>query len=618
MIPPTTRSSVNSISLGKWLPYYFASLRRQASAKRYQYKSNVPNIRQLKLQDAGKRLKNSQDQPAIPVFLKNDIFDNSLANIRKLLFEDVRRSNENVRFGLDVMNKTGKLKDWQIISSIFQTPVDPNLLDGDTFHAMATDKPLEIRHTIKLAALNDENGIDPFKNVLWPKLIFSYYCRGIGVTPTLYDKIANTGICAKKPLSDMQLPIFKVDFIPNGYDCIGLFPKFQKKHLEVFQEFDKFSALIESRLCDVHEINKIKKLVNADIGPETSSINFVDSDGKVSTNKREGSTLSDLVKTANFDSKLWSFASSKDRSCPGDILRSAIIANNPNRSAIRRDFLKHFVLFNTVSLTERLGQHLNTEGQIAEDIIQLWKPWDYAMWYTFQQYISATPKIKEINDLKTLRAHFSRFLEALTQYSTLVTSEMKLTGSKFFTGDRENSLSRADMVFLLLSTILRNNKDIDLLYPAMSTFISKTIHDVGDGRSNLLPKFGDEENYVIGITLLKIVKELIKCESHVYKDNFTSYKNMVSELGSSIGDWKVIVVYKGHLNEEYAKTIQYTTRIFTQFVNSLDDVDKVSYSKCVSKEMVNEDTFVYLYKMSRQPKSSTNDVLSEILKQHID
>lgn len=90
---------------------------------------------------------------------------------------------------------------------------------------------------------------------------------------------------------------------------------------------------------------------------------------------------------------------------------------------------------------------------------------------------------------------------------------------------------------------------------------------------------------------------------------------MVSQFDSPITDWKVIIVYKNLLSEDFSKTIQFTTRIFTQFVTSLDDVDKVSYSKCIAKEMIDENTFVYLYKMSREPKSTTRNVLAEILKQ---
>lgn len=609
-------SSVNQKPLAKWLPYFFAALRRQPNARKYQYKNNIPEIRQLKLQDAGKRLTASKGKSPIPVFLNGDIFDININDIKKLIFEDARRSNESVRFGLDVLHENGgPVKDWKTLASIFQTPIDPKLLTKEDYYNMAKDNTFTMRHTIKLKTTGITDGSKPFDNVLWPKLVFSNHCRGIGVTPDLFEKISKMKVFVRNPTTNTNLPIIQVDFIPKGYDCIGLFPRFEEKHFQVFQKMDKFSALIDSKLCDDNEIRRMKSLVNTDIGEEVSSVEIINTKGAKVDRLSEKNTLSKLLNLANFDSKLWSIGSNKDRTCPGDILRSAIIAKSTGRNTIRKETMKHYILFNTISLLRRLREHQNKNGVPDYQNMQQWKPWDYAIWYIFHQHLAMTPKIKTFEDLQLVRAQYSRFLEVLSQYTIMVTSEMKLMGSQFFEVEGKESISRSDMVTLLLSSMLRETKYTELLYPGLNEYIMSHIPAAYSGTADLLPKLGNEKSYANGVTLLRIISELINFENIVHKDKFTSYRNMVSQFDSPITDWKVIIVYKNLLSEDFSKTIQFTTRIFTQFVTSLDDVDKVSYSKCIAKEMIDENTFVYLYKMSREPKSTTRNVLAEILKQ---
>jgi len=136
-------------NFGPWLSYFYASLRREARARKFQYVFNIPNMKALKIQDSNSRLKLVEKNLPIPVHLETSIFNTDLSHVQNLLLADVR-NQKSVKFGFQIKGIEGTVPDRGIISSILKNPVLPNYLDSGFAKEKLKKTPFEYKHTIRL------------------------------------------------------------------------------------------------------------------------------------------------------------------------------------------------------------------------------------------------------------------------------------------------------------------------------------------------------------------------------------------------------------------------------------------------------------------------------------
>lgn len=609
----------NSRGLERWMAYFFASMRRQPRARKYQYVVNVPQIRQLKLQNTGKQLASNKGKIEISVNMNKDIFKIDVSQIQKLLVEDVRYTdNATFRLRNNKQDLDGKpISNWEILASMLSNPIDPKYLERRYNDEGLINIPFRFKHTIQMQVDNPDGTSASFNRVLWPDPIFSLSCRGIGLTPEMYKQLSNKNTKIINPANDGVLPIYEVNFIPKGYNVIGLFPQFIPQHKSIFQDIDFYSASIKARACLGKQNEIVKKLITTDYKDnetetETSELFLSSKDSNIHNSRN---TLEKLLDMANYDSKLWSTSIMTNKSCPGDIFRSALMAKNVNRTALRKEYMKNYVLFNFISLNLRIQEYLNSHQNPNLGSEIQWKPWDRFIWNEFQKLESNMMKENTIEQLQELRYKFNNFLYRLFEYNCLVTAEMKVQGKKFFENNENNDISRAMEVSLLSKTILTQCKEISTFYPGLALYIKKVFATANIDIVHKMPVIEDPKIQEIGEVIFNIIKEMIIFESeHIYSDKFNSHRRMVSEQSSPLTDWKIVILHKKPLLNRYAEVIKYQSRIFTQFLTNLGDIDKIRYSKCICKTMIDENTFIYLYKMSREKRSSLSDIVADIMK----
>ncbi|SMN20464.1 similar to Saccharomyces cerevisiae YHL038C CBP2 Mitochondrial protein required for splicing of the group I intron aI5 of the COB pre-mRNA, binds to the RNA to promote splicing [Maudiozyma saulgeensis] len=605
-------------NFGPWLSYFYASLRREARARKFQYVFNIPHMRALKIQDSNLKLKLTEKNLPIPVRLETNIFDTDLSHVQNLILADVRNQNE-VTFGFHIKDMQGTVPDRGILTTLLTNPVLPTYLGSGYAKEKLERTPFEYKYTIKLETDIEDRTLQPFNRILWPDPIFSNFCRGIGVSPKLYKELLAKDIHFKSPCNNNLLPIYKVSSIPEGYNSIGLFPKFNKDQLEVFNDIDGLSALVTAKPCVDYQYAKVRDIITSTLSKDSLETNNVDDKAvqlipMLSKTHPSRDTLSKLLKIAKYDTKLWSTSGMTNKTCPGDILRSALVARNCNRGALRREFMKHYVSFNIVSLIKRLNDHEVSKDFISPESKINWKSSDYYIWHQYDKLQKGFKIPNNFQDLQLIRHDFSDFLRRLFEYHCLITAEMKVQGSAFFENiDEVPGTSRCYAVSTLMNSILCNNKTLRTLYPSLALYIDSTLTIQDQSKRLLLPKLAETSSSELGERISNIIREMISFENNVFHDKFTSHSRMRSEINSPMKDWKIIILHKKPFSVEQIQTMRYQSRIFTQFTNTLESIEKISYSICVEKKMIDEDTIIYLYKMNREKKSSLYNMMAEIM-----
>lgn len=610
-------------SFGPWLSYFFASLRRQPNARKYQYVNNLPQIKNLKLQNVSHRLKYpKKTNIPIPVYLEQNILDTNLSILQNLLLAD-SKNVDGTPLGFHINNVTGEVPDRNIISSILRSPVLPNYLNDDYFNKALQDIPFNYKHTIKLDLERPSRNLRNLDRILWPDLIFSNFCRGIAVSPELYKQLLMEDNHFKSPTNSSLLPIFKSNSIPGGYSMMGLFPKFDSQQKVLFTKGpDAAAALIGGRPCSGPQYMKVQERVTSTISKDVSyeqqnnsfsnAVLFYPSH---STTHPSRDTLRKILRMARSDSLLWTNSVVTDKNCPGDILRSTLLARNTNKGSLRREFMKNFTLFSVMSLTKRLNTHKSMQESPAEQLLIKWQPWDYYIW---EQYIKLTNNFKtpeNFEALQLVRYNFSNFLRRLFEYQCLVTAEMKVQGERFFSNiEHPEDQSRCYVVSRLLIAILRLNPVIETLYPGLALYAENQLFTPQQYTKDNLPYEEEQKSVESQERIMNIIREMISFESKIFNDKFTAYRKMISRIDSPVKDWKIIILNKKPFTPEQMQILKYQSRIFTQFAYSFEEIDKISYSICVETKMIDEDTIIYLYKMNREKKSSLHNMVADILK----
>ena len=609
-------------TFGPWLSYFYASLRRQPNARKYQYVNNLPQIKSFKLQNVSHRLKHPKTTNIpIPVYLEQNILDTDLSKLQNLLVAD-SKNVDGVPLGFHINNISGEVPDRNIITSILRSPVLPDYLDDDYFNKALQEIPFNYKHTIKLELERPSRNLRNLDRILWPDLVFSNFCRGIAVSPELYKQLLMEDNHFKSPTNNSLLPIFKSNSIPDGYSMMGLFPKFDTEQKKLFTKGpDAAVALIGGRPCSGSQYMKVRERVTSTISKDVSDkqqdntfSNAVQFYPYQSTTHPSRDTLRKFLVIARSDSLLWTNSLVTDKTCPGDILRATLLAKNTNKGSLRREFMKNFTLFNVMSQAKRLNTHKSMREYPDEQLPIKWQPWDY---YILEQYTKLTNNFKTPDTLEALqlaRYTFSDFLRRLFEYQCLITAEMKVQGEAFFTNKyAPETPSRCYAVSRLLIAILRFNPVIETLYPGLALYAENQLVTPQQYTENSLPSENEPKSVELQERIMNIIREMISFESKIFNDKFTAYKKMVSQLDSPVKDWKIIILNKKPFTPEQVQILKYHSRIFTQFAYSFEEIDKISYSICVETKMIDEDTIIYLYKMNREKKSSLHNMVAHIL-----
>lgn len=593
--------SKSSKNISPWLSLLFSSIRRQSLDKKLHFKDNIVKLRDLSLKTCTDTLAKEPDLNKVPIYAARNIYSIQLPLLQKMLLTDIILSSKKPASALefvrvDKMSKTMKnrnIPNWELIAPLFMNPVSPTYReykeDGDEGSTRYGGISFRLKQTIKL----DGKGSKPISlhKVIWPDVIYSYCCRGIGVTEAKFNELDGF-VKFINPSNGNRLPIFQVSFVPEGYDAVGLFPQFVEEHLKVFNETDQYKALILSEECLFKDARRIKDLINGEYPSNDRKHTFDDDTPEFNGDVL---TLKKLYERTVSHKTLWSRRDAMDRRCPADIIRCVLLSNNATVSGIRSEYFKYHVLFNvyihTLKLTGRLTMDLDGKLWLGR---MDWKSWDLHIW---KQYLELNKRegpstIEGVIESKQI---FDNFIKELYYYQCITTSEMISKREQFFES------SRSILTSLILLNILQHSKWVHLLYPGLSLFMKMNLPPVMDAILDNSLRFPEgvaqEKLFSEGAKLYKIIGTMQSLENECYQNDFSTIRPIKIKDSTALKNWKMIIMTRVRLPKDITEVIKFNTRIYTQFVNTPEEVSQNAFTICVGKQMIDPDTFVYLFRL---------------------
>nr|Q08996.1 RecName: Full=Cytochrome B pre-mRNA-processing protein 2 [Saccharomyces paradoxus]pir/S61597/ CBP2 protein - yeast (Saccharomyces sp.) (strain douglasii) [Saccharomyces sp.]CAA64148.1 CBP2 [Saccharomyces douglasii] len=597
-----------------WQTLFMVSLRRQGSSSRYRYKFNMENITHQvfpRCKQAFKKANLSYEY----CDLEGKLYNASLMDLQKMLLRDINAPRDHV-FKIvrtDLVEKSSKkrIQHWEQIAPIFDHPLS---LYENLLSEMDNDfKPsFEWQQLIEVRSRDDQLKL---QRVVWPKSIFSNFCRGIGVKKNTYDRLLkqNNGEVPMfvNPANAKPLPLFQVgdDATIGEFDGIGIFPYFVVKHRAFFvTEVDKLKTKIISPLCNLNERKRTDK-ANAGrlLENEKGEPFYVDAKGAASR-AADGNavTLKQLLERSVSHKTLWSKQTNKDRTCPGDILRATILSNDFSIRQLRTEFCKNFILYNIFTILQRNKKSIRdfSNDNNVPSFRFNWNVWDSYIWKQYQEAESMTLPADQAS-LINYKTKYDSFLQDLQTYSTLVISEMKWNQFSIFQNN-ETSLSRFEHITLILQTILTKSKMIRIFQPNLYKFMQDDLRATlmeltgftESINATIGPGFANEQSLQSANALKKLANQLLHFEQKIYAEKFRVNRPIQLRPLTLSTNFKIVILDKQNAIPEIFQTLlKFTTQITTYFVKDLSEVELHGHMHCIDKKMLDKSTFMYLYEL---------------------
>lgn len=609
-----------------WTALFFASWRRQASANQYRYKDNIPRIRNAVLRQFNNELSKTNLNRTM-VQCDRTLFDSPLETMQDILIHDINApSNACLKMERTGFAKVQKAKtppvisSWQNLAPIFIHPLDP-LYDEEKQNGIKVKNahvPFEFKQTIRLFSKDTKRELS---RVCWPDAIFSYSCNGIGVSSETYKELMDEeGTGDSKPQfmnvsNDAPLKIFEVDFVPKDCDAIGLFPAFEVSHRALFTGLDLCVALIRCGLCEGEPKAKVERMVTTRRQQQETDVHEIENDktSADSSHQNDIQTLKELVDKSKDYQILWSRKRFKDKTCPGDIIRSTLATNDVTITQMKEEYFKHYVLFNIFSQALRLYHKVKKENMIPKNISNAryeWQPCDLYIWQKFLE-INSLENPSTVQEMIDHKKKLDEFLIKLNSYYFSVLCEMKSANLAFF--ETNNATPRIFAILKIFRDILLDCKAIKQYYPNLSYYAHEKLRNLPNFK-DVPPEVERQDPKVqMGKRILAIIQHSIEFEHLLFADRFSTTELIQIEPLAPIENWKLVILTKDSFPPEVERLLKFNTRIYTQFVNDLDAVTRKSFSYCKSRKMIDENTFLFLYQLGKPEKFSREQLVTNIL-----
>lgn len=597
----------------EWLRIFHSCLRRKPLSKKYDYRFNTSLINSSRVSVIKGNLTNTAGSNLVEICSNSDVFHLGLKQLRLLLLNDIGNPVNTVyqfKTTNETVQKTTKLTQWHIIAPLFINNVSTHC----TKIAQNSQKELSYKYLVKLSSTRSEiDGSIHEEEVAWPDINKSLSCAGIGLPLNIYEKYKKLKVEFLNPLNNKILPIYIADEIMDMHKAIGLFPLLNEKHKTLVSDIDISASLVNKRHINEEMLRKMQSLIVKKL--KYVGDNEVQNEQVINMQIRgydDPITLSEFLKITRKYKNLWSYSDSKYRSCPADIIRNTILSKNFTIDQLTEELFKHFVAFNIMSLTWRLSEKLSASLENTKNNISMN---DYKASDLFIQKMGTKVTNRSSwapEEVEKIKFDYDNFLMSLYYYYCIIIAEMKMMKREFFR-NQAGKPSRALIVYTVFFRILSESTFLKQLYPGLYDYLllhCTKPHLKSEG--SIENSLSDSANIS---RLLDLIKGTLEFESIIFNDIFDPYTLFLkNERTPNFENWKIIVLTKEMFDDYTSNLIKYNSKVFTQVVETMDKVSKFGYSNCISKKMIDKDTFIFLFRINNEDKVETKDMIDNILK----
>lgn len=606
----------------KWLTLFLSTVTREGTSKSLRYCNNWPRLNSTSKNAFKDKMKGGSLSEKV-IKINKRFYELDIPELIQILLEDMSIKNDKyINLLINPMKRNSSrnhnIANLQKISPLFLHPLKFSYMNSRN----KKDTLFSFVQTLKLEMSSGHKVID---NVIWPNTMFSNSCRGIGVTPELYDELLNNpslghlnphNMAIDNPTTDMPLKIYTASFVPVGYRAIGLFPQFVEEHRTCFKGLEYYGSLIKSNYCSINEISKVNKRIDGLFKTEMTT-HLPKSIPEVE--KPELRTISELLriskKVANFGNN--SIYDHEGYQC--DAIRSTLLSNKVTTLQLQEEVFKNYILFNVFTVTMKMKQRARNFNILGIDKVQqyIWKPWDYYILNEIKELENiAFPK--SLNEVMFIKQKFDFVIAELHSYSQIVISEQKLNPDLFYEGEGD-LIPRALPILAVLEHILKKSKYIGLFQPNLQRYLNnnKTMSETIEYKPfpdlNILEQEDLRTIIENGKFCHSMIFEIMEMEEFTYKVGNSINKITNLEKLSDNLKWQIVIVLKDDINYECKSILLFSTKITTTILNNPESIPRFKNFTCVQKKMIDEKGIIYLYKKDETESDGTKISIKNIV-----
>ncbi|CCK72374.1 Cbp2p KNAG_0J02950 [Huiozyma naganishii CBS 8797] len=620
-------------SYREWVSLLFSALRKEPRSPKYKYRTTIWEAKEL-LRERNRASLQIDTSKEVKIYSNRTFLKLSPDRALNVLLRDFQlQPEQSFRLIRTDVAPRKKLKspdeNWNKVFPLFENRIVEEL-DLSIPKCAFERESFNYCYALGLWSRDKKTRLS---QIAWPHPIFSFSCVGLGVRPEVYSALKEEGHVFINPANSVELPYFSVDskLVPKHCDAVALCPRYVPEHVTLFEE-GAININKDPVPCTGEELSAVTQAITCTYLPLLSKEPFrtCGDDLAIWSPTTDGAldkrvfTLDRLYGHATLHKRFWSRATYTDRSCPGDIIRSTILSNNSNMLQLMEEFMKHYTTFNLYSFCWRTLNDQSSAVYKLKDPVSFTgevKPWDAFIWNEYQT-LEKLPVPHSVDELVSLKAQFDEFLKHLSRYYAMVTCEMKQQMAEFFVttdadseGGRFQDTPRVVPTTLILRDILLNGKWFKHFYPGLHLLMSTKIPSCDKLDDCFVPL--DDTSIALGCKLDKLVKEILLVESYVYGDKIPPKKLLIVNPSAEDENWKIVILIKDSIPNHLLKTLKFNTKISIQIVKDIRQATGVENGSCSWKKMIDENVFIYAYKLETEP-SATQEDTNRMIKNVID
>ncbi|QLL30368.1 hypothetical protein HG536_0A01850 [Torulaspora globosa] len=588
---------------GSWRALFFGTFRRQPSSKNYRYKYVASKIKKLVLDTHTKGLTNAKSELMV-IRCDRQLFTSSIHKLREVILKDISGPPEAcikiLQTGRTLRRDWGPtgVLSWQNIAPIFAHPLNPICATE------GGDPSFEYRNTLRLSSKDDR---EELLHVRWADLTYSNSCRGVGVTKEKFSGLGKD-VEFVNPANGNLLRVYQVDEVPEGCDAIALFPAYVPSQRRYFTGLELCAALIRQSPCTREEQSKLEAHISSSLKNQNDTA--VTPVAEHPLDETCFVTLKQLMDATNKCKPLWSSGRDKDKTCPGDVIRCSLVSEKVDFSQLVEEYCKHYILFSLVSQALRMSRTVDQSASYESHKLEF-SPMDTFVWQELQRINEIAPPTT-VSELIGYKKQIDEFLELLSSYYFSIVSEMKASSRTYF---RDGiNVPRAVPVLRVLLEVVCNCKGFKIFYPNLSLYATKVLPEMpklGEAKETVVAN--EEANLTLGSKVLAMFKHIAQFENMMFYDKFSIATGLEIEPITSLKSWKIVIVSKSPLPVEIERALLFSSRVYTQCVRDLEHATLLQHATCEARRMIDEDTFMFLYRLQRPPKVDREQLANAII-----
>ena len=255
-----------------------------------------------------------------------------------------------------------------------------------------------------------------------------------------------------------------------------------------------------------------------------------------------------------------------------DVYKRQVLANNINDIQLQEEYFKLNIIYNIIREIEKLLARV-PESEYSSDLKDVCTPWDEFIWQRLSD-VNGLPDPISVRDTVQNKLKFDQFLHDLNVYHALVVAELKKNSKS----NSKSVIKRQQIITFMLYNLLTKCTWMRYLYPTLYSHVVEKISP------KIIPEgLIGNTRIELGSGIHAIAKTVLDLENIAYSDVLKRKGKDEQQTHELLRDYKIAILIMDKLGAGTKRLLQFTTKVNTQVVQDLSNVDRVAFSEAIEK-----------------------------------